>query len=319
MRALIILFLALLPWQTGASCYPPVPVQVQAVKLGEHSYYIPGLSGAAAADNAGFMSNAGFVVTAEGVVVLDALGSPSLAEVMVREIRKVTPLPIRRVIVSHYHADHYYGIQVFKDLGAEIWAHAGARGVLQAEGARARFAQRKEVLAPWISDELQRFHEADHWLYGDFDFVMGGVHFQLRHVGPAHSAEDMAMFVVEDQVLYAGDLVFQGRVPFVGDADSKQWLQSLDKLLALQPRILVPGHGGASQDPVGDLTLTRDYLTYLRQEMGKAVADLIPFDDAYLATDWSKYQFLPAFTEGNRGNAFNTYILMEREALRRGE
>jgi hypothetical protein len=49
----------------------------------------------------------------------------------------------------------------------------------------------------------------------------------------------------------------------------------------LKPKLLVPGHGGASNDPIGDLTLTRDYLRYLRQEMGKAVDDLTPFDEAY--------------------------------------
>jgi glyoxylase-like metal-dependent hydrolase (beta-lactamase superfamily II) len=171
------------------------------------------------------------------------------------------------------------------------------------------------VLAPWISDRHQRFYEPDRWLAGDTDFQLGGVRFQLRHVGPAHSAEDMALYVQEDNVLYAGDLVFKGRVPFVGDADSRLWLAALDKLIALQPRVLVPGHGGASQEPLADLTLTRDYLLYLRQAMGRAVAELVPFEEAYSSTDWSRYASLPAFAEANRPNAYNTYILMEKEAL----
>ncbi len=68
-------------------------------------------------------------------------------------------------------------------------------------------------------------------------------------------------------------------------------------------------------EPAADLTLTRDYLAYLRQEMGKAVAEMIPFEEAYLATDWSRYEFLPAFPEANRVNAYNTYILMEKESV----
>lgn len=299
----------------GQPAYPPVSVKVEAVKLGPHSYYVPGLAGAASAGNQGFMSNAGFVVTEAGVVVIDSLGTPSLAEAMLKEIRRITTAPIKYAIVSHYHADHYYGLQVFKDAGAEIWAHEGARGVLGSDAADLRFEQRKDVLKPWIADGLQRFHEPDRWIAGDVDFKLGGVHFQLRHVGPAHSTEDLALFVMEDGVLYAGDIVFKGRVPFVGDADSRAWLAALDKLIEFRPGWLVPGHGGASDTPMDDLALTRDYLTYVRQEMGKAVADLMPFEDAYARTDWSRYERLPAFREANRRNAYNTYILLEKESL----
>lgn len=123
------------------------------------------------------------------------------------------------------------------------------------------------------------------------------------------------MYVKEDGVLFAGDLVFRGRVPFVGDADSFAWLAALDKLFVLQPRVMVPGHGAASVDPVGDLTLTRDYLRFLRNSMGKAVADFVPFDEAYAATDWRSWERLPAFEAANRANAFNTYLLMEKESL----
>ena len=318
MRALFILFLLTLVIPARADAhYPPLGVDVTAVKLAEHSYYVPGLAGAASAENEGFMSNAGFVVTREGVVVFDTLGSPSLAQAMLQDIRKITDVPIKYVIVSHYHADHYYGIQVFKDAGAEVWAHKGAKGVIGSEAARQRFEQRKDVLKPWISDTYQRFYEPDLWLEGDTDFLLGGIHFSLRHVGPAHSSEDMALFVKEDGVLYAGDLVFKGRIPFVGDADSKLWLSALDKLLALQATVLVPGHGAASDTPQDDLILTRDYLLFLRREMGKAVEELIPFDEAYSATNWSKYENMPAFIEANRRNAYNTYILMEKESLAR--
>jgi glyoxylase-like metal-dependent hydrolase (beta-lactamase superfamily II) len=116
-------------------------------------------------------------------------------------------------------------------------------------------------------------------------------------------------------VLYAGDLVFAGRVPYVGEADSRLWLDSLDKLTRLRPEVLVPGHGRYSDKPAEDLKLTRDYLVYLRQQMGRAVADFAPFEEAYAKTDWSEFDFLPAFADANRGNAYNTYLLMERELL----
>lgn len=316
MRPLLHLFLILFSSITfAAQSYPPATVNVRAEKVAAHSYYIPGMAGAASTRNEGFMSNAGFVITPAGVVVFDTLGSPSLAQDMVKRIRALTKLPIKRVIVSHYHADHYYGIQVFKDLGAEIWAHENGKGVVGSDAAKSRFEQRKQILGKWINEKTQRFPAPDLWLAGDTDFELGGMHFRLRHVGPAHSDEDLVMFVEEDGVLFAGDLVFKGRVPFVGDADSKRWLNALEKLIAMHPKILVPGHGGASDTPMDDLTLTRDYLVFLRAEMGRSVSDLIPFEEAYEKTDWSRYEKMPAFFEANRRNAYNTYILMEKESL----
>jgi hypothetical protein len=64
-----------------------------------------------------------------------------------------------------------------------------------------------------------------------------------------------------------------------------------------------------------DLVLTRDYLAYLRQTMGRAVSDFEPFDDAYARTDWSRFAKLPAFEQANRMNAYGTYLLMEQELL----
>jgi len=191
-----------------------------------------------------------------------------------------------------------------------------AQGMTRTEAAMERFEQRKEVLFPWVNEKT-RLLDPDKYLEGDTDFLMGGVHINLRHVGPAHSAEDLAMLVKEDGVLYAGDLVFKGRVPFVGDADSKAWLASLDKLIALRPRVMVPGHGTVSRAPAQDLALTRDYLTYLRSEIGKAVDNLEPFEEAYARIDWSRFSKLPAFEAANRPNAYNTYLLMERESLAR--
>lgn len=291
-----------------------ISVPMKVVKLGAHSYFVQGQPGAASSENQGFMSNAGFVVTRDGVVVFDALASPPLAEKLLGLIRKTTSQPVRRVIVSHYHADHFYGLQVFKAQGADIWAQRAAAGATRTEAAAERFAQRKEALFPWVDDTTQLL-EADHFVDGDTDFEMGGLHFALRPVGPAHSTEDMAMLVEEDRVLYAGDLMFSGRVPFVGDADSRAWIAALDKLIALKPTVLVPGHGAPSRTPRADLVFTRDYLQFLRSQMGQAARKLIPFDEAYAATDWSKYRKLPAFDEANRVNAYNQYLRLEQEGV----
>ena len=289
-----------------------------AIAVSPHVYYFQGEAGMASTSNQGFMSNAGFVVTSDGVVVFDSLGSPVLGAAMITAIRKITPVPIKRVIVSHYHADHIYGLQAFKAIGAEIWAHQNGQAYLNSDVAVARLAERRVSLFPWVDDKT-RVIAADKWL--DFTshkvirFTMGGIHFQLIDVSGAHSDEDIMLFVEDDSVLFAGDLYFTGRIPFVGNANSRVWLTALNHMLEVKPKIVIPGHGAKSTDPAADLRLTKDYLTYLRKVMGTAVADMTGFEEAYAKTDWSKFAAYPAFAQANRLNAYGTYILMEQESL----
>ena len=84
-------------------------------------------------------------------------------------------------------------------------------------------------------------------------------------------------------------------------------------MIALAPSVIVPGHGGLSTQPLPDLTLTRDYLQFLRRSMGEAADKLEPFEEAYAHTDWSAFDRLPLFRAANRINAYNTYLLMEQQ------
>src|SRR5690606_40131262 len=100
-----------------------VTVDVDPQRVSERVWYVRGDTGMVSLRNEGFNSNAGFVVTDEGVVVFDALGTPALGAVLLERIRRITKQPVRRVVVSHYHSDHFYGLQALKDAGAEVWAH----------------------------------------------------------------------------------------------------------------------------------------------------------------------------------------------------
>ena len=293
----------------------PIAVTLQPQQVAKRTWFFQGDAGMASLANRGFMSNAGFVVTDEGVVVFDALGTPALGEAMVAAIRRVTPAPIVRVVVSHYHADHVYGLQALKRAGAQIWAHRLADDYFTSGVAAQRLEQRRRDLHPWV-DEHTRIERPDVRLDASTDFKLGGVTFRIVYSGGAHAPDDVLMLVVEERVLFAGDLVFAGRVPFVGTADSRGWLRALDVIIPMKPLVVVPGHGPASHDVKRDLALTRDYLAHLRATMGKAVADLDTFDEAYARTDWSRFASLPAFDAANRINAYGTYLLMEQEALK---
>jgi len=288
-----------------------LPAQaLETIRISQNAYFVRGEAGIPSAANRGHTSNAGFVVTPDGVVVFDALGTPVLGQEFIDAIRRVTPAPIRRVIVSHYHADHFYGLPPFKALGAEIWAHRAARGYLDSEAARLRLAERRQSLAPWVGADMQLV-PATRWLEGEESFALGGLTFRVFPVGPAHTPEDLAMAVEPEGVLFVGDLMFAGRLPFVGDADSRAWITAIDRIVKFNPKIMVGGHGDVSRDAAADLRMTREYLVYLREKMGKAADELEDFEVAYRKTDWSRFSQLPAFEAANRRNAYNTYIRMQ--------
>jgi glyoxylase-like metal-dependent hydrolase (beta-lactamase superfamily II) len=296
--------------QRGAFAQAPRAVEPQQVS--PSAWFVQGDAALGSPQNRNSISNAGFVVTPAGVVVVDALGSPALARELIAQIRRITPQPVTHVVLTHYHADHIYGLQEFKRAGVKIIAHRLGREYLFSDTAAGRLAASRKELAPWV-DEHTQLVEADQWIDAPMDLVLGGVRMLVQPVGPSHTPEDLALYLPAERVLFAGDLVFRGRIPYVGQADSRQWIRSLDVLLAMDPAVIVPGHGPASTSARQDLELTRDYLAYLRDTMGKAAADMEPFEEAYARTDWSRYAGLPLFRAANRMNAYNTYLLMEQQ------
>ncbi len=299
--------------QTEAALVQPATVKMEVKNVAPDVYYVQGLSALGSPANQNFISNAGFVVTNDSVVVIDALGSPALAQELVAKIRAITPKPISTVILTHYHADHIYGLQVFKKLGAKIIANGLAKEYINSETAKLRLEASRTELAPWINADTHMVN-ADEWVSADASkLTIGGTEFVLQHMGPAHTPEDTAVFLPQSGVLFIGDVVFRNRIPYVGQADSRHWITALDSLLKLPVKVMVPGHGAASEDPKKDMQLTRDYLQYLRESMAKAAENLDPFDDAYKATDWSRFENYPLFKEANRMNAYNTFLLMEQE------
>ena len=285
---------------------------VKMQQVSPSAWYAQGEAAIGSAGNRNFISNAGMVVTPDGVVVIDSLGAPQLARELIAEIHRLTGRKVTHVIVTHYHADHIYGLQEFKREGATVIAHRAGQEYLNSELAQSRLAASRTELAPWI-DADTRLVAADRWIDGPTELVVGGVKLLIQPVGPAHTPEDVAVFLASEKVLFAGDLVFRGRIPFVGQANSAQWIKSLNTILAFDARVVIPGHGPLSTQAREDMELTRDYLSYLRKTMGRAAKEMEPFDEAYQRTDWSRYEGVPLFRAANRMNAYNTYLLMEHE------
>jgi glyoxylase-like metal-dependent hydrolase (beta-lactamase superfamily II) len=292
----------------AASAQAPRP---QAVAVAPGAYMVQGLSALGSGANRNFISNAGFVVTPEGVLVVDALGSPVLARELLAEVRRITDSPVRWVVLTHYHADHIYGLQAFKEAGATLVGHRDGQIYLNSDTAALRLQASRDELAPAV-DASTRLVTADRWISERTVIRLGGIDFVLQPAGPAHTPEDLVVWVPQLRLLFAGDLVFRGRIPFVGQADSGRWIAALDALLAFDAAVIVPGHGPPSTDARADLELTRDYLTHLRKTMGEAARNLDSFEEAYARTDWSRFEQLPLFKAANRINAYNTFLLMEQ-------
>ena len=294
--------------------YPRSSVEMKLQKVSEHVYFVQGATGVAT-DNQGFISNSVVIISDSEITVVDALGSPSLAEQLLALVREISDLPIKRIIATHYHADHIYGLQVFEEQGAEVIAPYGVYEYLNSQNASDRLEERRFSLEPWVNDDT-RLVLPDRTIKQETIIDSGNIRLIVNYLGKSHSDADLTVVVEPDQVFITGDVIFEGRIPFVGDSDSKAWLETLNKLASRKNvKALIPGHGGLARDPLKAITLTRDYLAYLREQLGEGVENMMTFDEVYSEIDWSRFERLPAFGLGNRINAYQVFLSLEQEML----
>lgn len=182
-----------------------------------------------------------FVVTSDGVIATDPL-SPEAATVMLAEIRKVTPLPIKYVVYSHEHWDHVLGGAVFKE--------AGARFISQ-ENCVDAFKRRPNP-ALVLPDQTYKDR---------YDLKLGDTTVELRYFGRNHGQCMTVMLLPKEKILFAVDIVGHKRTPFriMPDYFPLDWVQSLTEIEKLPFERVIPGHG-APVVPAAAVRLTREYL-----------------------------------------------------------
>ena len=215
-----------------------------------------------------------------------------------------------RKVVAPAHESFYQ----FKQAGAVIYAARGARDYLDAEIATERLEERRLSLAPWVNENTILV-SPDEIIESSSSFTLGAKRITLNYQGKAHSDGDLILLVEPDRVLFSGDLIFEERIPFIGNGDTGHWLETLEKLETDGLHALVPGHGPASFEPAATLRLTRRYLQFLRENLSAGVAELMSFDEIYAQIDWSEFEDLPTFAEGNRINAYQVFLSLEQEFL----
>ncbi|HMF89310.1 MAG TPA: MBL fold metallo-hydrolase [Candidatus Angelobacter sp.] len=261
-------------------------------KLGDGVYAALGVDGGKAG------SNAGFVVGTNGVLVVDTFTDPAAARDLLAEIRKVTNLPIRFVVNTHYHLDHTGGNGVFAETGATIVAQRNLRGWLRTENLK--------FFGPTPKPEDKARVESlalPDMVYTDaVDIYLGPRLVQVRYM-LGHTGGDSVVVVPDANVVFGGDLIWQKHLPNLIDATTSDWVKTLEKLLADHPSAaFVSGHGDvATAQDVRDF---HDYLVALReavakvQAAGKSGQDLVDTVSAQLKDKYGQFAF-PRFMPRN--------------------
>jgi quinoprotein relay system zinc metallohydrolase 1 len=226
--------------------------------------------------NGGNIVNTAFIVTTEGVVVIDTGPSRLYGEQLRRAIKRATNLPIFKIYNTHLHPDHFLGNQAFED--TPIAALADTVKGMQAQGEQ-------------FSDNMYRLAGA--WMSGTrlvlpTETVKPGIvdvgDHTLRLLAlDGHSAADLVLLDETTGVLFAGDIVFHDRTPTTPHADAPRWLIALDKLASVKFNVMVPGHGNVATGPE-PIAQTRGYLEWLTAtltnaaEAGRTMAEVLEPD-----------------------------------------
>ena len=234
--------------------------------------------------NQGFMNNPGFIVTGEGVVVIDPGSSVHVGRMVLKKIREVTELPVVASFSTHVHGDHWLGNQAISEAFPEATLYGHPALI---EEANAGSAQN------WIGIMLQLTEGATEGTtavipdtpvdHGD-SITVGGYTFDIHHHGPAHTNTDIAVHVSPGDVLFTGDLAFNGRVGRIDDGKFKGLDETLGHLLALEPALVVPGHGAT-----GD--------TQILENMRRLHARLYATVEALYEDDLSDFEMKPRVVE----------------------
>jgi len=261
---------------------PPVKDR-PAMKIADHVWMVQAPDGFPTPENQGMMSNVTFVVGEKGVVIVDSGASVQIAEMVIRQIRALTPKPVVGVINTHYHGDHWLGNQGFveaygKDL--PLYAHAETRAAI--EGATGTFWH--DAMIKWTNQAtlgtriVPPFVDIGH----GFEIPLGDVTLRMHHYGRAHTPCDISVEVVGDGVMCVGDVLMDRRIANMDDGSYKGTFETIDALTAnSRTKIWLPAHGDAGP---GVVTWHRELFEGIWESCVKAVEQGIPLEGALAFT-----------------------------------
>lgn len=291
--------------------YPGSVLYDRPVQVAPGIYSAIGATQPPTYENAGHNNNLSFIVTTEGVAVVNGGASWKLAEALHAEIRQVTDQPVKLVINENGQGHSMLGNSYWAAQGVPILAHEeaaadfadseGPRGLEALKSYARENAEGTAIVAP-----TETFTDRK-------DITMGDTRIEVLHLGPAHSPGDTQVWLPEQKVLIAGDIAFSERMPpiFEGTCTSC-WIETFEtRLEPLGAEIIVPGHG-APTDLATVRTGTVEYLKDLRARIAEHIEGGGDLEGAF-HVDQSRWQYMDTYEELATKNAGVVFTEMEFE------
>ncbi|BCQ25937.1 MBL fold metallo-hydrolase [Caballeronia sp. NK8] len=281
----------------------PAPV---AIAPGVYAFI--GDNDAVAPKNHGIVANNGFIVGPDGVTVIDTGSSYRYGRAMIEAIRKVTPLPVKLVIITHQAPEFVFGAAAFRDDDVPILAHARAAQLIR-ERCAICLANLRKTLG---EDEMagSRVTVPDKTVDGTTEIESGGRKLQLLHFGPASTPGDLAVLDTQSGVLFAGGLVSNGRIPELRNEQIPGWLAALENLRALDLKTVVPGFGAPVDGD--DIMQTGVYLRELDQNVKRAYKSGVGLTEAMHTVQVPAFANYKLYAIAQPQNVQRIYLQLEK-------
>ncbi|MEO9903615.1 MBL fold metallo-hydrolase [Nisaea sp.] len=301
----------------GAGASQDIPDQYPAsVLYSKPVEFIPGVFSAIGAtapptyENSGHNNNLSFIVTGDGVVVVNGGASWQLAAALHEEIKAATDQPVRLVVNENGQGHAMLGNSYWRARGVKIVASEEAAEEFEETGydslERARTIQKEKADKTSVVMPDETFSERYVVAFGDFPI-------EVLNLGPAHAPGDISVWLPRQRLVIAGDMAFHERMlPIFEETDTAAWLESWDEgFEPLEATYVIPGHGHpTNMDQVR--RYTKDYLVYLRARIREHIDKGGSLTDAYYV-DQSPYRHLDTFEELATKNAGRVFEQMEFE------
>ncbi|WP_207100297.1 MBL fold metallo-hydrolase [Paracoccus shandongensis] len=291
--------------------YPSSVLYDAPVKVADGVYSAIGATQPPTYENAGHNNNLSFIVTTDGVAVVNGGASWKLAEALHAEIRKITDQPVRLVINENGQGHSMLGNSYWAAQGVPILAHEeAAADFIDSEGPRGLEAlkayARENAEGTRIVPPTETFTDRK-------DIRMGGTSIEVLHLGPAHSPGDTQVWLPGSKVLIAGDIAFSERMPPIFEGTCTPcWIETFETgLEPMGAEIIVPGHG-APTDLATVRHATVDYLRDLRARIAEHLENGGDLSQAYYV-DQSQWAWMDTFEELATKNAGVVFSEMEFE------
>lgn len=261
-------------------------------------------------ENSGHNNNLSFIITSEGVVVVNAGGAVILAEALHAEIKAITDQPVVLVVNENGQGHAMLGNTYWAGQGIPILAHADAAREFEERGYdildRMQTVNKDKGEGTEVTLPTETFEDR-------YELTLGGTRIEILHLGTAHSPGDIQVWLPDQKLVIAGDMAFHERLlPIFDDTDTAGWLETWDtEFEALDAVYVIPGHGHPTNMDQAR-RYTRDYLVHLRTKIGEHLESGGDLSTAYYV-DQSPFAHLDTFSELATRNAGRVYEQMEFE------